>query len=130
MEKKFYTQYVRPKKVLERGGGTMLVEKAGYIPPKIRIEQFIEAGKRLIAFRKEQFDFAPGEKIDESFSDPTRRPGFDMADASLLNQDLGDRLNQKAASQRAAKKEKADEIQDKSIQNDDSVQSDPEIKPE
>jgi len=82
----FYTQYVRPEKApfLEKVDSTRITEQAGYIKPKDQIEQFLLAGKRLAQYRKELFDFQPGENVDTSFSDPTRAPGFDLAEASEL----------------------------------------------
>jgi len=91
MEKIFRTPYneeefrkVFPKKY-EKVDNTKLVEIAGYIPAKQRIENIMLAGKRLAEARSELYDFKPGEEIDENFSDPTRSPNFDMADASQIN---------------------------------------------
>ena len=48
----FYTQCLRPeKKVKEAGGGKVVVERAGYIPAKERIEAMIMAGRRLVDSR-------------------------------------------------------------------------------
>jgi len=41
------------------------------------------AGQRLRDFRSDQFDF-PDEKSVTDDIDPTRNPGFDLADASML----------------------------------------------
>ena len=59
-------------------------EQAGYIPPQIQIENMILAGERLNQSRKEMFDFASEEEIDEDAFDPTRRGNFDLADASQM----------------------------------------------
>lgn len=66
----------------EVNSGETLVEKAGYEPAKIKIENMILAGQRLSDYRKSQYDFE-GE-IDEDFIDPTRSPNFDLADATQL----------------------------------------------
>lgn len=73
----------RPEKAefYERIDNETLVERAGYIPTKQRIEEFINAGKRLSDYRKEKYHFAPGQKIDENFVDPTTNPGYDFAQA-------------------------------------------------
>jgi len=64
------------------GGGEMITEQAGYLPPQVQIEQMMEAGRRLADYRKEQFDAL--YDVDDVELDPTRSPGFDMADASAL----------------------------------------------
>lgn len=69
----------------EKNPGKSIVETAGYIPAKNRIENMILAGQRLVDYRKSQFDFEDHDKIDETFSDPTRRPNYDLADATQDN---------------------------------------------
>ena len=88
----FMTRYKRPDPVYEEGGGELLVETAGYIPPKKQIEQFMLAGKRLEASRRELFDFADGKDTGEF--DPTRSPNFDMADASQLLNPAAERVRE------------------------------------
>lgn len=66
----------------EKNDGELVVEIGSYIPAKKQIESFIQSGKNLQASRQGRYDFE-GE-VDESFTDPTRSPGFDMADASQL----------------------------------------------
>lgn len=63
---------------------TKHVEIGSYIPPKKQIESFIQAGIRLNQTRAEQYDFKDEASIDDSYTDPTRRPGFDLADASAI----------------------------------------------
>lgn len=67
----------------EINSGKSLVEKAGYVSAKTRIENMILAGQRLVDYRKHQFDFPDGN-IDEEFNDPTRMSNFDLADATQL----------------------------------------------
>ena len=69
-------------------GHVSKTESAGYIPPKKIIEQMIMAGLRLKSFREDQFDLQGGQDDDEVEPDPTRRPGFDMADASQIAHEL------------------------------------------
>lgn len=100
----FMTRYNRPEVVYEVGGGELLVERAGYIPPKKQIEQFMLAGKRLEASRRELFDFPDGKDTGEF--DPTRVPNFDMADASQLLNPAAERVRhgiQKIKEERKAK---------------------------
>ena len=56
-------------------------EQAGYIPPKVQIENMILAGQRLDHARS-QYDFESEEDIDEDLIDPTRSGNFDLADAT------------------------------------------------
>lgn len=61
-------------------------EQAGYVPPKIQIENMILAGRRLSQARLEQFDEYQGQGSLEL--DPTRRPGLDLAEASILEKQI------------------------------------------
>lgn len=79
----FYTRYHRPEKVYEKGGGELVTEVAGYIPAEVQITEMINAGIRLGEYRKEKYDFASEEDVDEDFFDVTRSPGFDLAEASI-----------------------------------------------
>lgn len=81
---KFATENDHPVYIGEKGWGLPLVEAAGYIPADIQIEQMIDAGVRLNYARAEQFDYASAEDDDGLFVDPTRRPDFDLSDASAL----------------------------------------------
>lgn len=56
-------------------------QKTGYIPAKQRVENLMLAGQRLKEYRNEQYDWPDGN-IDENYIDPTRRKGYDLADAS------------------------------------------------
>ena len=78
----FYTKYNLPPFRAEVCDGPDIVEKT-HLSPKQQIESMIYAGKRLNQARAEQFDFPSGEE-DELFSDPTRTPGFDLADAAQI----------------------------------------------
>lgn len=118
--RKFYTIYDRPEKSPEINSGEILVEKAGYEPAKNKIERMIIAGRRLQDFRRHQFDFQPGEEIDETFIDPTRNPAFDPSDAFQMGERAragihaskkvaGDSKSRKEASAADAKVEKSEE---------------------
>ena len=78
----FYTKSVRPERCKEVNAGPPLVERSGYVPAKVRIENMMLAGQRLVESRNVRYDF-DGD-VDEYFDDPTRSPGFDMADASQM----------------------------------------------
>lgn len=82
-----------PRAKPEKGGGKSNTEQAGYIPPKVQIERMIQAGERLAQARREEFDLPEGtEDPGPEADDPTREPGFDMADASVLGQGVEERL--------------------------------------
>lgn len=61
------------------------VETAGYMRAQTRIENMINAGQRLVEYRKTQFDF-DGENIDEDYYDPTRNKNLDMAEAFQMQE--------------------------------------------
>ena len=79
-------------------------EQAGYIPPQIQIENMILAGERLNQSRKEQYDFASADEIDEDAYDPTRSGNFDLADASQASLRIQDSLLEQEAARKAAVK--------------------------
>lgn len=81
MKLSFYTRFVRPERQLERPDPVELVERAGYIPAKARVESMLAAGQRLVAFR-EGYEFGSEKEVPHGYHDPTRDPGFDLADAS------------------------------------------------
>lgn len=105
----FYTQWNRPPvKELEMNDGETITEVQGYIPAKKQIENLLTAGARLSAYRRELYDFGPGDEVPEGFEDPTRSPNFDMADASALGEAVERRLRAQAkAAKEAVAKEQA-----------------------
>ena len=107
----------------EVNSGELMVEKAGYIPAKIRIEQIIDAGKRLIEFRKEQFDYNNGEE-DLSPDIRTRSKSYDMSDASQDLQDVELRMAKAKKEAMKAKKpeEKKDVKKDAEVKTNDGRQ--------
>jgi len=97
---KLFTHWRRPPKHPEEMDPLTKTESAGYIPPKKQIENLIEAGRRLQEYRKEMYDFPEGEDVDESYEDPTRGPGYDLADFSRDKQGLVEKVR---AQDRASK---------------------------
>ena len=78
----------------EYNDGKSLVESAGYIPAKQKIESFMQAGINLQTVRS-QFDYPDGVPDDvEPMIDPTRSGNFDLADASGLATAALNRLNE------------------------------------
>ena len=79
----------------EENDGEILVETAGYIPADRKIESMIDAGRRLLDFRA-GYEFQDGEEIPDDYLDPTRDPGFDLADASSLQASTLQKMASKA----------------------------------
>lgn len=94
---KIYSVYDKPPFIKEKGGGVSEVETAGYIPAEVQIQDMLNAGRRLGEYRRERYDFGSDEEIPKDYYDPTRSPGFDMADASQLQQSVAARLRERAA---------------------------------
>ena len=99
----FRTAYDRPPVKLEINKDEKLVETAGYIPAQKRIENMINAGQRLVDYRKSQYDFDDEKSIDPDFRDPGRSLNFDMADATQLQLSTAERLRASQARQEAAR---------------------------
>ena len=105
MAQKFYTQYDRPKKeeFLEYNSGEILVETAGYQPMKKVIEDMLRAGERLV-LNKIGYDFhKPIDELEADFLDPTRSPGFDLADMPLMAEEVRKRVAYRREQLRKAK---------------------------
>lgn len=100
--KEFYTQFKRPLKKFEKPSGPSKVDISGYRNQNKRIEDLINAGARLVDWRRSQFDFNEGDEIDEDFIDPTRSKGFDMEDASVLQRAVEESMMLTDAEKKAA----------------------------
>lgn len=101
----FNTHYNRKRSKGEINSGEIIVETAGYISAKQRIENLINAGQRLVESRASQYDFDGSKPIDEDFYDPTRLKSYDMADAT---QDML-AVEAKLASQKRSKASQKDQ---------------------
>lgn len=90
-----YSSTNRPPSKPNKTGGKKLVETAGYVPTERRINEMILAGRRLSAYREDQFDsYSTNE--DDIPIDPTRKMGLDRADITRMEQELAPRLKKKA----------------------------------
>lgn len=58
------------------------IEKAGYYPAKIQIENMILAGQRLKQNRQESYHYPDGVINENDTPDPTMSGEFDLADAT------------------------------------------------
>ena len=76
----------------EINSGEKLVETAGYISPKQRIENMFLAGERLREYRENMYDADPSVDEDDLVPDVTMTPNFDMADASRIKNEALERL--------------------------------------
>lgn len=89
---KFNSAYnIQSKTPPEQNSGELKVERSGYISAETRITNLMLAGQRLVQSRKEAYDFPDG-KIDTDFYDPTRKKGYDLAEAFQDNLSVQDRL--------------------------------------
>lgn len=108
----FQTHYTRTiRSAPERNSGQTIVERAGYISAQERIENMILAGQRLVDYRRARHDFAEGEQLDESFTDPTRARNFDLADATQMQLRTDYNIAQSAALAQAEVDQKASQTQ-------------------
>lgn len=88
------TNYLRPERRKEAGGGPRIVEASGYIPTKVQVENMMIAGQRLNDYRREQYDYSEGDSVpDDVVPDPTRNPEFDLADATRLGREANARID-------------------------------------
>lgn len=100
------TKYNREKQPGEINSGEILVDKAGYVSKHKRIKAIMDAGERLIAARREMYDYIQNAPDDETEPDidPTRSPNFDMADATQLTMEINERKRQKEKEIREAER--------------------------
>lgn len=90
----------------QKNNGPKLVETAGYIPTKIQIENMMIAGFRLDQARKLIYDYeSQNEQMEAYQMDPTRRPGYDPADAIRDARTYSEKLLHQANLAKAKKEE-------------------------
>lgn len=111
----FVTKFNAVPSAPERNSGVCKTEVAGYVPAKIKIEQMIQAGRRLREFRENDFDFESEEDIEEDFEDPTRAKNFDMADMTEIGNSILARKreakNLKTESEKESLNKKAESVE-------------------
>jgi len=71
-----------------------------------QIKLFREAGIRLAEYRKEQYDFENEQEAEANptFHDPTRNPGFDLADATETLRSVANKMQSAMAFEKHKKK--------------------------
>lgn len=114
---KFKTHYNASEfpKVYDKTGGEKMVETAGYISAKQRIENMILAGQRLNAYREEMYDINGEKYADPNFDpdelpiDPTRSGNYDLADAFQQGLQVSNSIRDRQ--RQTVKTEKVDDVQ-------------------
>ena len=105
----FQKAYNGPYGDPEINNGKNIVETAGYISAKKRIENLMAAGHNLEKFRKANYDFENEKDVDPNFHDPTRDVGFDMADASQIAMGLNERQEEAVKKMKEEKEKNVEE---------------------
>lgn len=89
----FNTPYKRTSSAPEINYGKNHTETSGYITGKQQIDNLLNAGERLLAYRrslseKESFDFPEGVSTEDDIQMPIDRiKNLDMADVSLMQRE-------------------------------------------
>lgn len=101
---KFNTSYNKtPREEREQFEGPWepsKTEQAGVVSPKKQIERLIRAGHTLREFRaRGGYEFESEEDIPDDYVDPTRSPGYDIADAAEAAAELAARVAERQAQQ-------------------------------
>ena len=87
----FQTKYDRTPYKGEKNSGELITEQAGYVPADVKILNMIEAGERLRDSRL-GYEFEDEQSVPNDYFDPTRDPGFDMADATSMSAEILQRM--------------------------------------
>lgn len=117
MEQKVYNRMNPRPATPEKGGGKCHVDKAGYVSAETRIKNLMQAGIDLRDSRRGSYDSEDGSEPD---IDPTRNPGYDLADAHEQGMSVAERLRKKKE-EMDAKKAKERSVQ-KTNEGDNGVE--------
>nr|UXQ87926.1 MAG: hypothetical protein [Microvirus sp.] len=90
-----------PKHSGEKAGTEKTVETTGYRSTKQQVAEYMAAGLQLQTYRSEMYDFEDEKSVDENYTDPTRSPGYDPADASTDLRNAEKRLRDSAAAKKS-----------------------------
>lgn len=113
----FVTQWKERQRVPEVLNTDKIVETAGYIPGNDRIKALINAGVRLREFRTEQFSHKETDDVSDVQLDPTLRNGFDLADATAMQQEIKYKAEETKKAIEAEKKRKEVEDRERETKN-------------
>ena len=72
------------------------VNRLGYVPMDIQINQYLVAGERLKEMREEMYHFSSREEIDEDYYDRLRQPNLDRVDVDRIIRENRDKARQMA----------------------------------
>lgn len=114
---KFQTKWDREPHEKTKASKELLVNRAGYIPTHRKVQALLEAGRRLVEYREQSnggYDFETDE-IDETYYPETRRPGYDMADASMAQNALKSKYDEKKRQAAVKAAEKASDKKNSEI---------------
>ena len=111
----------------KRTGRETITNQTGYIPLSMQLARLEAAGQQLSAYRAENYDFPPGVIVDDELQDPTRRPDYDMADASTALRDLERKLTERKRKEKE-QKEYEESMKDTPEEIADKAAIDKEIK--
>lgn len=93
---KIYDKWTR-ERTMEKGGGERITDTTGFVPPKLLIKSYMDAGERLQNHREELYGVPPvevtlknKEEIEEKYRkleddlmvNPARSKGYTQVDAS------------------------------------------------
>lgn len=102
---KFNTPYEHKAERGEVNNGKYLVEIGTYQSAEKLIKSFINAGQVIAGTRAGSYDFEDG--VDDGRApDPTRRPDFDLADYTRIQQEYQMKVEAKKAEAEKAESEK------------------------
>lgn len=122
---KFYTQWDPPPKKGEVNSGEVVVETAGYVSAQKLIEGMFQAGIRLQQSRG--YEFGSDQEVPDDYIDPTRSPGFDLADASALRHVV--RRNLQAAADEANRQKEVDDAAALAQEDDEVIEVPRKVSP-
>lgn len=101
----FATQFKKNVKNLDAAGGEVLVQLQGYISAEQRINNLMDAGRRLIESRGSQYDWddVDDPSLEDVNFDITRRRNYDVVDATQDVMALEQRITDRAQSNKVSK---------------------------
>lgn len=83
--KLFFENGVKRDRPLYIRDTTTQTEQVGYVDAGTQIMRMIAAGDNLMEYKREAYDYQDGEvDIAKAVPDPTRKVGFDPADADFF----------------------------------------------
>lgn len=91
----------------EENSGELVVEREGYIPAHVEINELLAAGERLQQVRGE-YEFKAEDEVPEGYIDPYRTPNIDYVDIDRLVGTLAHNMKKEMDEKRKLEEEKAE----------------------